>query len=136
MKSPVLTVDAIIEIRGNIILIKRSANPFRGYWALPGGRVDYRETIEHAAVREAREETGLRIRIKDLVGVYSDPKRNPNNEHRVSAVFSAGKTGGKIRAGDDAGEIGLFSGPEIRGMRLAFDHNKILFDYFAQRTKK
>ncbi len=136
IKSPVLTVDAIIEIRGKTMLIKRSAKPFRGYWALPGGHVGYRETAEHAAIREAKEETGLLVRIKGIVGVYSDPRRNPDNKHRVSAVFSAVKIGGKMNAGDDAGEIGLFSRPEIRRIRLAFDHNKILSDYFAQRTKR
>src|SRR3989344_1392282 len=102
MKSPALTVDAVIEIREKIVLIKRSANPFRGYWALPGGHVDYRETVEHAAIREAREETGLTIKIKNIVGVYSDPRRNPDGKHRVGVVFSAGKVGGKLRAGDDA----------------------------------
>ncbi len=136
METPVLTVDAVIEIRGRIVLVKRCAEPFRGHWALPGGHVDYRETVEHAAVREAREETGLLVKIKKLVGVYSDPRRNPGSDHRVSVAFSAIKVGGRIMAGDDAEETCLFSRQEIGRIKLAFDHDKIISDYFAQRTKR
>ncbi len=134
MRSPVLTVDSIIEINGSIVLIKRIANSFKGFWALPGGHVEYGETVEHAALRESKEETGLRIKIKRLVGVYSDPRRNPDNVHRVAVAFFAKKTGGKLACGSDAGDIGLFTKQEISGMRLAFDHNKILNDHFKQRA--
>ncbi|MFH0890231.1 MAG: NUDIX hydrolase [Candidatus Aenigmatarchaeota archaeon] len=134
MKSPVLTVDSVIEINGKIVLIRRLANSFKGFWALPGGFVEYMETVENAAIREAKEETGLKIKIKRLIGVYSDPKRNPDKKHRVAVAFAAEKIGGKLRSGSDAGGIGLFSERDMKKMKLAFDHNKMIGDYFKQRT--
>ncbi len=136
MKRTTLTVDAIIESEGKIVLVRRGSEPFKDFWAIPGGHVDYMETVEHAAMREALEETGLEIKLTGLVGVYSDPSRNPDNEHRVAVAFSAQKIGGSLRGGDDAADAKLFSIVEISGMKLAFDHGKILADYLKQRSGK
>lgn len=136
MKQARLTVDAIIEVGRKIVLIKRLAKPFKGCRAIPGGHVNYMETVEHATVREAEEETGLKIKLTGLIGVYSDPKRNPDNKHRVAIAFAARKIAGRIKSGDDAADVALFSVKETRKMKLAFDHNKILKDYFKQRAKK
>ncbi|MBI2085178.1 MAG: NUDIX hydrolase [Candidatus Aenigmarchaeota archaeon] len=136
MKRTTLAVDAIIESEGKIVLVRRGSQPFKGFWAIPGGHVDYMETVEHAAVREAKEETGLDIRLKWLVGVYSDPKRNPDDEHRVAVAFSAEIAGGKLMGGDDAAEAKLFPIGQLSKIELAFDHNKILKDYFKQGPVK
>ncbi len=135
MKQTTLTVDSIIEIGGKIVLIKRRAEPFKGFWAIPGGHVNYMETVEHASVREAKEETGLAIKLTGLVGVYSDPRRTLDSEHRVAIAFAARKISGKLKSGDDAANVALFSIKEILKTSLAFDHNKILEDYFKQRDK-
>ena len=120
--TPLLTVDALIIYRGKIVLIKRRNPPFEGLFALPGGFVEVGETVESAAVREAKEETGLDIGLIRLLGVYSDPSRDPRG-HTVSICYLA--TGsGKLKAGSDAKDIGLFGLSEIP--QLAFDHNRII----------
>ncbi len=136
MKFPRITVDGIVEIDGCVVLIKRLAKPFKGQWALPGGHVNNKESAEDAAVREVKEETGLDVKIKRLVGVYSDPKRNPDKIQRIAAAFSCRKTGGRLIGGADAGEAVLFRTDEIHKMKLAFDHNQILADYFKQGSRK
>jgi len=119
-------VDVIIETAGGgIVLIKRK-NPPPG-WALPGGFVDYGETVEEAAVREALEETSLRVTLTGLFGVYSSPDRDPR-QHSISTVFLA-TASGRPRAADDAADIGIFRKGELPAL-LAFDHGKILSDYF------
>ncbi|MBI5196829.1 MAG: NUDIX hydrolase [Nitrospirae bacterium] len=125
-RNPFLTVDAIIEIEDGIILIKRK-NPPPG-WAIPGGFVDYGETIEDAVIREAKEETGLDVRLLRQFHTYSDPKRDPRH-HTVSVIFIA-KADGKPKAGDDAKEVGIFTRNSLPG-ELAFDHRQILEDYFS-----
>ena len=132
-KCPFPTVDIIIEIKREdkkegIVLIKRK-NPPHG-WALPGGFVDYGESLEQAAVREAKEETSLDIQIKTQLHTYSDPKRDPR-QHTISTVYVA-TARGKPKAQDDAQEIGIFTKEEIN-FPLAFDHQKILTDYFKQK---
>ncbi len=124
-KKPTLSVDAIIVRKDDsIILVKRKNPPFEGMFALPGGHVKYGETVEAAVVREAKEETGLDIEIKELFGVYSDPDRDPRG-HAVSIVTICGEIGGKLKAGSDAAEVKSFKElPE----KLAFDHKKILKD--------
>jgi ADP-ribose pyrophosphatase YjhB (NUDIX family) len=124
-RNPLLTVDIVIEAPGKgIILIERKNPPFG--WAIPGGFVDYGETLEAAALREAKEETGM-----DLVGLkqfhaYSDPKRDPRG-HTVSVVFTAvGK--GVPKAADDAKNLRIFRLEELPE-NLAFDHALILSDY-------
>jgi ADP-ribose pyrophosphatase YjhB (NUDIX family) len=126
--NPLPTVDLIIEVDEGIILIKRR-NPPEG-WALPGGFVDYGESLESAAVREAREETGLDPELVRQFHVYSDPNRDPRH-HTITTVFIA-KARGKAAAGDDAKEIGVFQRGNLPAV-LAFDHRNILNDYFTGR---
>jgi len=124
-RSPKLAVDIIIEYKGAIVLIKRKNPPFG--WALPGGFVEYGETVEMAARREAKEETGLTIGNLRQFHVYSEPKRDPRG-HCVSVVFT-GKGKGKLKAKSDAQATGLFT-KDTLPKEIAFDHKKILRDYF------
>ena len=124
-KCITLTVDAIIPYQGKIIVIRRRNEPFKGYYALPGGIVEYGETVEEAVLREVKEETGLDVKIYKLVGVYSDPKRDPRG-HFVSICFITLPVGGELKAGSDAKDIALFSLDNIP--KLAFDHNKMIED--------
>jgi 8-oxo-dGTP diphosphatase len=125
VKKPELVVDVVIKTRGGVVLVKRKNEPFRGKWALPGGFVGYGEKVEDAALREGEEETGLKLRLGGLVGIYSDPDRDPRG-HIVSACFSAQPVGGKMRAKSDAAEVRVFK--KIPWKELAFDHAKILRD--------
>jgi len=126
-KNPLPTVDIIIEMElGQIVLIERKNEP-RG-WALPGGFVDYGESLEDAAVREAREETGLDVELAGQFHTYSDPGRDPRG-HTISTVFLA-RAKGAPRAASDAQNAGLFSEHSLPEP-LAFDHAQILSDYFA-----
>lgn len=124
IKTPLLTVDAIIIYEDKIVLIKRKNPPYKDMFALPGGFVDIGETVEEAVIREAKEETNLDIEIIRLIGVYSDPERDPRG-HTVSFVYVA-LGYGELKAGDDAGEVELFDIEEVP--KLAFDHNKIIED--------
>lgn len=124
-RNPFITVDAIIEIDGGVILIRRK-NPPQG-WAIPGGFVDYGESLEHAAVREAKEETGLDIALVRQMHTYSDPKRDQRH-HTVSTIFIA-KASGTPVAADDAEEAGIFTKDNLPD-DIAFDHRQILEDYF------
>lgn len=127
-RNPFPTVDVIIEYGAGIVLIKRK-NPPLG-WALPGGFVDYGESLEAAALREAKEETSLDIDLLRQFGAYSDPSRDPRH-HTLSVVFT-GRGRGELRAGDDAKEIAVFN-VENLPEDLAFDHGEILRDYFGAR---
>lgn len=128
--TPSPTVDIIIETDGGIVLIKRK-NPPSG-WAMPGGFVDYGETVEEAAVREAKEETGMDVTLEGILGVYSNPMRDPRF-HTISTVFKARASG--VPAGlDDAEEARVFSLDSIPES-LAFDHEKILADYIKNMCK-
>jgi 8-oxo-dGTP diphosphatase len=131
-RTPALAADIIIELTDRpevpIVLIHRR-NPPHG-WALPGGFVDIGETIEEAAVREAREETGLQVRLKALLGCYSDPARDPRG-HTASVVYVA-EAEGEPRAQDDAAGVALVS-PQALPTPLAFDHARILRDYLIYR---
>ena len=124
--TPLLTADTIIENQGKIILIERKYAP-PGF-AIPGGFVDVGESVEQAAIREAREETGLDVHLKALLGVYSNPARDPRG-HNVCTVFVASAEGTPV-AGDDAGAVHHFDINEPLP-ELAFDHATILADYKA-----
>jgi 8-oxo-dGTP diphosphatase len=125
LRNPLLTVDIIIEIDGKIVLIERK-NPPHG-WALPGGFVDYGESIESAAVREAAEETSLAVNLTDQFYTYSDPHRDPRH-HTVSTVFIA-TAQGEPHGADDAKAARLFGEGDLPAA-IAFDHRQILRDYF------
>jgi len=129
LRNPVPTVDAIIELEdGGIVLIRRK-NPPPG-WALPGGFIDYGESAEHAAVREALEETSLEVQLVELFHVYSDPGRDPR-QHTIATVFIA-RASGTPRGADDAAEAAIFYEHTLP-TPLAFDHAKILADYFTYK---
>ena len=124
-RNPIPAADIIIRIGGGIVLIKRK-NPPHG-WAIPGGFIDYGESAETAAVREAGEETSLKVTDLTLFGVYSDPDRDPRH-HTLGIVFTA-RADGQPTAADDAAEIGVFTRNTLPSP-LAFDHAKILEDFF------
>jgi len=128
MKSPSVTADIIIEIDGGIILIKRKNPPYG--WAIPGGFVDYGETLEAAAAREAKEETGLDLENLRQFHTYSDPQRDPRG-HTVTTVFVA-RGRGKAQADDDAADLKIFRRENLP-QDLAFDHKKVLEDYFRDK---
>jgi len=123
---PVLTVDGIVFEKGKVLLIKRAKNPLKGHWALPGGLVDFGETVEKAVVREVKEETGLRTKIVKLVGVYSDPKRGPPGQHRVTIAYLLKSTGGRLQR--DKNEIEDIRFFNKLPSRIGFDHKKIIAD--------
>ena len=128
-RNPVPTVDIIIEMEdGRIVLIKRRNHPRK--WAIPGGYVDYGESLEDAAVREAEEETSLKVSLERQLHTYSDPARD-DRHHTISTVFIGSATGEPLAA-DDAEAIGCFSESEIPS-ELGFDHEQILKDYFYYR---
>jgi 8-oxo-dGTP diphosphatase len=129
-KSPNLTVDGIIFRDNTILLIKRKHEPFKGKWALPGGFVEYGETTEKAVIREIFEETGMETKVKSLLGVYSDPNRDPRG-HTVSVVYLLDELGGKLKGGDDASEAKFFQENQLP--ELSFDHEKIIKDYLLGR---
>jgi 8-oxo-dGTP diphosphatase len=124
-RTPLLTVDGVVVEAGAVLLIRRRNPPFAGRYALPGGFVDVGETVEAAVVREVREETGLDTAIERLLGVYSDPARDPRG-HTVSVTYLLRRRGGTLAGADDADDARFFS---LDGLPpLAFDHAHILAD--------
>ena len=129
--NPLPTVDIIIELEDQgIVLIKRKNYPVG--WAIPGGFVDYGESLEDAAVREAKEETGLEVTLISQMHTYSRPDRDPRH-HAITTVYIAKAKGNPVAA-DDATEIGIFSIDHVPSP-LVFDHEEILADYFRLRGK-
>src|SRR5262249_4069327 len=125
-KIPALTADCVVFDRaGRLLLIRRAKAPFKGACALPGGFVEYGETIEAGALRELKEETGIDGKIIRLVGIYSDPKRDPRG-HTVSTAFLVRPRSTKVIGGDDASEAAFVA--DWRKVKLAFDHAKIIAD--------
>jgi 8-oxo-dGTP diphosphatase len=123
-ETPKLMVDVIIPSERGVVLIRRGNEPFEGRWALPGGFVEVGETVEEAAYREAAEETGLAVEVARLVGVYSDPERDPRG-HNVSVAFLARVLSGYLVAATDASEVAVLDPSSVE---LAFDHHKIIED--------
>ncbi len=124
LQTPSLTVDTIILFKNRLVLVTRKNPPYKGKFALPGGFVEIGESTEEAAAREAFEETGLSVKIIKLVGVYSDPHRDPRG-HTVSVCYLANGFG-ELKSGSDADSAELFELDTIP--ELAFDHNKIVND--------
>ena len=124
IEQPLLTVDCVVFDRsGRLLLIKRRHAPFKGRYALPGGFVEVGETVEQAALRELKEETGIEGKIVRLIGVYSEPKRDPRG-HTVSVAFQVRPRSTKPVGGDDAVSAEFVE--EWRDHKLAFDHDKIV----------
>lgn len=133
-RNPSLTVDIFIyDENKNFILIKRGNEPFKDYWALPGGFVDYGERVEDAAIREALEETSIYVELENLVGVYSEPNRDPR-KHTVSITYTAKGDFENMKADDDASDINIYSKDDLEKIKIAFDHEKIINDCLISLT--
>jgi 8-oxo-dGTP diphosphatase len=131
-RNPSLAVDCVVfDPAGRLLLIRRKNPPFQGQYALPGGYVDYGESTEHAAARELAEETSLVATRVALVGVYSDPQRDPRG-HVVSIAYRIETAGHDPRAGDDAAAAAFVAGWE--DLDLAFDHSTIVADAVRHRS--
>jgi 8-oxo-dGTP diphosphatase len=128
-RHPLPTVDILIDLEGRGVVLVRRRHPPPG-WAIPGGFVDYGESVPAAARREAEEETGLAVTLRELFHVYSDPKRDARG-HTISVVYIA-TAAGTPRAADDAAEVGVFGERDLPAP-LAFDHARILADYFRYK---
>ena len=129
-RNPSLTADAVILIDGELLLVERGREPFKGSYALPGGFMNYGERAEECAVREVEEETGLETMVLDLIGIYSSPDRDPRG-HTVTIAYLMKATGGKLRSGDDASDVKLFPLDDLPD--LAFDHRMIVDDFLRNR---
>jgi 8-oxo-dGTP diphosphatase len=127
-KIPSLTADIFIfDDNLNFILIKRRNDPFKNCWALPGGFVEYGESVENAAIREAKEETSIDVELIDLVNVYSEPDRDPRG-HTITVAYTAKGNFNDRKAEDDACDIAIFSAEKLDEIKIAFDHKKIIKD--------
>ena len=127
-ETPLLTVDAVIRYKKNsIVLIRRKNPPFQGELALPGGFVDVGETVEDACIREVQEETNINVKIINLIGVFSDIKRDPR-AHTVSIAYlcEPRTKNENPKAQDDAADLEIVPISEVRLLKLAFDHKKII----------
>ena len=129
-----LAADAIVEKNSKILLVKRAISPFKGTWGFPGGRLEDGETIEHTALRELKEETNVKAKLIDILGVYTDPKRDPRGIWAV--VFVAKYISGKAKGGDDAALAKWVPIKDIFKLKLGFDHKKILQDYLKWKKNK
>jgi 8-oxo-dGTP diphosphatase len=136
-RNPTPTVDIIIQRDSRILLVKRRNDPFKGYLVLPGGFVNEGERVEDAAKREVKEETSLNIELLDILGVYSDPTRDPRG-HMMSTVFIAKISSHNDKvdavAQDDAAAIEWISLEVIDTRNVGFDHKRIISDYKTWKT--
>jgi 8-oxo-dGTP diphosphatase len=129
-----LTADIVIEwADGSIVLVKRKNDPYKGFWALPGGMMDGEETIAQTAIRETKEETGLDVRLAKIIGVYSKPGRDPRGRY-ISVAFLAHPMSGTLESGSDSAEVVLTK--DFHDLTLAFDHAQILSDYVSMTDHK
>jgi 8-oxo-dGTP diphosphatase len=132
LRMPRLTVDAWIRDRhGRVLLVERGRPPFQGRWGLPGGFCEWKETTERCCAREAKEETGLTVRVGELLGVYSKPNRDPRG-HNVTVLYKARPVRGRVRGGDDAADARWFTTRELRKLKFAFDHGQIVREQLAR----
>lgn len=131
LRMPRLTVDAWVRDRkGRVLLVQRGRPPFEGRWGLPGGFCEWKETAEACCAREALEETGLRVKVLELRGVYSKPDRDPRG-HNVTVLYKCRAASGRATGGDDAADARWFTPREIAKLRFAFDHKKIVNEQLA-----
>jgi len=133
-KTPKLAIDLIIEKGSSIILSKRNIYPFQGKHTLIGGFVNYNETVEKAAIREAKEETGLKVKLKHILGVYSSKNRDPRFQ-TITTVFVASPVEGKLK-GNYEGKVAWVNISKIDLKNMGFDHGKIVRDYLKWRKVK
>jgi 8-oxo-dGTP diphosphatase len=132
-RNPSPTVDVILQSGSKILMIRRKKDPFKNLLALPGGFINEGETAEEAVKREALEETSLEVEPIEILGVYSDPKRDPR-KHVMSVVFISIVTGGSEKPGDDAQGIEWRELDKLDASELAFDHMEIIRDYRRWKT--
>jgi UDPglucose 6-dehydrogenase len=128
--NPALAVNAIIYKDKSILLVKRGVEPFKGLWSLPGGFVEYDETVEEALAREVEEETGLKVRPERLLGVYSNPTRSPV-KHAITVCYTCIMLGGELKPSDECVEAKFFTLNNLP-REMAFDHKKIVEDFISQ----
>ncbi len=126
-----LAADGIVLDKGKILLVKRGKEPFKGMWAFPAGHVEFNETVEEAVMREVKEETGISVVPQLLVGVYSNPKRDPRQIVTIAYICFVKGRKRKPKGRDDAEEAKWFDVKEAMNMKLASDHNMILKDAIA-----
>jgi len=136
-RNPYPVVDAVIEKNGKIALITKARGAYRDLLGLPGGFIEWDETAEEAAVREAREETGLHVKLIEILGVYSDPRRDIRG-HLMTTVFIAKAIGGRLKAGDDAAKACWYDMKKIpwKMFEKNSDHPKIIRDYIKWKKSK
>lgn len=130
-RNPIPTIDAIITEESNnnlVLLIKRKNDPFKDQFALPGGYINDGEKVEDAVRREAEEELSVKVEPIDILGVYSDPNRDPRG-HIMSTAFICKIINGELKANDDAADLLWVEINNLENLTLAFDHLKILADY-------
>ncbi|MHA1934161.1 MAG: NUDIX domain-containing protein [Candidatus Thorarchaeota archaeon] len=126
-KNPKPTVDIAATDGKRVILVKRGRDPFKGSWVLPGGFIEYGETVEDAARREMLEETGIQVELIDVLGVYSDPNRDPRG-HQISIVFVGRPLSSELNASDDAEDAMWRDLDSMKPGDLAFDHDQVVSD--------
>lgn len=129
-----LASDAIIEKNGMIVLVKRGKNPFKGKLAFPGGHMKKGESIEKTIVRETKEETNLNVKLIEILGVYSNPKRDPTQTMAVAFVCKI--ISGKMRGGSDAESADWYEIKKLKKKDFGFDHYRILKDYLKWKKKR
>lgn len=135
-RVPRLTVDAWVRDRaGRLLLVQRGKPPFEGRWGLPGGFCEYKEKTETACAREAKEETGMTVKVGKVLGVYSDPRRDPRG-HTVSVLYAAKPIRGKAKGADDAAAARWFAPKELERLSFAFDHAKVIREQLGRPRRR